>query len=127
LKSGWDPNQVQARFVSEVRRARKAGVLLIFGTDCGAELMVHGQQYKALYGETQMGSSPMEAILMATRDAARVLGKQNELGTVEPGKMADLVILEADPLADLHNLGKVNAVMKGGRLYKPTELFDRQK
>ncbi len=126
-KSGWDPKQVQARFVSEVRRARKAGVLLIFGTDCGAELMVHGQQYKALYGETQMGSSPMEAILMATRDAARVLGKQNELGTVEPGKMADLVILEADPLADLHNLGKVNAVMKGGRLYKPTELFDWQK
>jgi len=126
-KSGWDANQVQARFIRDVQRARKAGVVLIFGTDCGAELMVNGQQYKALYGETQMGSSAMEAILMATRDAAKVLGKQNELGTVEPGKMADLVMLEADPLTDLHNLGKVNAVMKAGRLYKPPQLFEGPK
>jgi imidazolonepropionase-like amidohydrolase len=126
-KSGWDANQVQARFIRDVQRARKAGVLLIFGTDCGADLMVNGQQYKALYGETQMGSTPMEALLMATRDAAKILGKQNELGTVEPGKMADLVILEGNPLADLRNLGNVYAVMKGGRLYKPTELFEGQK
>ncbi len=117
-KAGWNPEQVQARVVNETQRARRAGVLLIFGTDCGAELMVHGQQYKALYGETQMGSSPMEALLMATRDAARALGKQDSLGTIEPNKTADLVILEADPLADMRNVGKVYAVMKAGRLYK---------
>ena len=51
-------------------------------------MLVHGQQYKALYGETQMGSTPMEAILMATRDAAKALGKEQELGTVEAGKLA---------------------------------------
>jgi imidazolonepropionase-like amidohydrolase len=118
-KQGWNPEQVRARFVRETQSARTAGVLLVFGTDCGGELMVHGQQYKALYGESQMGSTPMQALLMATRDAARALGKEAELGTVERGKVADLVILDADPLADLRNLRKVYAVMKDGRLYIP--------
>ena len=55
---------------------------------------------------------------MATRDAARILGREKELGTVEPGKFADLVILDVDPLADLRNVGRVHAVMKGGKLYE---------
>jgi len=121
-KQGWEPRQVQARFVGEMQRARKAGVLLVFGTDCGGELMVHGQQYEALYGESQMGSTPLEALLMATRDAARVLGKEAELGTVERGKLADLLIVDADPLSDLRNLARIHAVMKGGRLYFPAEM-----
>jgi imidazolonepropionase-like amidohydrolase len=116
-KQGWDPRQVQARFVRETQRARQAGVLLVFGTDCGGELMIHGQQYKALYGESQMGFTPMEALLMATRDAARVLGREADLGTIERSKLADLVIVNADPLADLRNLGDVHAVIKDGRLY----------
>ncbi len=126
-KQGWDPTQVQARFTGEMQRARQAGVLLLFGTDCGGELMIHGQQYKGLYGESQMGSTPMQALLMATRDAARGLGKEKDLGTVEPGKLADLLLLDADPLADLRNLGKVHAVMKGGKLYYPAELLSGRK
>jgi imidazolonepropionase-like amidohydrolase len=114
---GWNPEEVQARFIHGMRQARQAGVLIGFGTDCGAGIMIHGQQYKALYGETQMGSSPMETILMATRDAARVLGRENDLGTVERGKFADLIIVDANPLDDLRNVGKLNAVMKGGKLY----------
>lgn len=126
-KQGWDPNQVQARFTGEMQRARQAGVLLLFGTDCGGELMIHGQQYKALYGESQMGSTPMQALLMATRDAARGLGKEKDLGTVEPGKLADLLIVDADPLADLRNLGRVHAVIKGGKLYLPAEILAGRK
>jgi imidazolonepropionase-like amidohydrolase len=117
-KQGWSPEEALGRGARGMQQARRAGVLLGFGTDCGAELMIHGQQYKALYGETQMGSSPMEAILMATRDAARILGREHDLGTVEPGKFADLVILDADPLADLRNVGRVQAVMRGGKLYR---------
>ena len=126
-KQGWSPDQVQARFTGEMQRARQAGVLLLFGTDCGGELMIHGQQYKAIYGETQMGSTPMQALLMATRDAARILGKEKDLGTVERGKLADLLVVDADPLADLRNLGKVHAVMKGGRLYLPAEILEGSK
>jgi len=124
-KQGWDPQQVQARFVGETTRARKAGVMLVFGTDCGCDLVIHGQQYKALYGESQMGSSPMQVLLMATRDAARVLGREAELGTLEPGKLADLVVVDANPLADLRNLAKVHAVMKDGQLYFPAEMIGK--
>ena len=122
-KEGWDAEKARARGISSMQQARRAGVLLGFGTDCGAELVIHGQQYKAMYGETQLGSSPMETILMATRDAAKILGREKELGTIESGKFADMLILDADPLADLRNVGRIHAVMKGGKLYNPDELI----
>jgi len=121
-QSGWNAATRQAGFVVEVRRARAAGVLLVFGTDCGAYGMVHGEQYKALYGESQMGSTPMEVIQMATRDAARAIGREGELGTVAQGKLADVVIVDADPLADLRNIRRVFRVIKGGSVYDPLEL-----
>jgi imidazolonepropionase-like amidohydrolase len=123
IKQGWSFEESLLRGARSMQEARRAGVLLGFGTDCGAELVVHGQQYKALYGETLLGSSRMEAILMATRDAARILGREKELGTVEPGKFADLIVLDADPLADLRNVGRIHAVMKGGKLYNQDELI----
>jgi imidazolonepropionase-like amidohydrolase len=102
-------------------------VLLVFGTDCGAYGMVHGEQYKALYGETRMGSSAMETILMATRDAAAALGKAAELGTIQQGFLADLVIVNADPLTDLRNLRQIYRVVKGGLVYDPAELISALK
>ncbi len=122
-KQGWNAEEALGRGVRGMRQAREAGVLLGFGTDCGAEMMIHGQQYQELYGETQMGSSPMETILMATRDAAKILGREKDLGTLEPGKLADLIILDADPMSDLRNVRKLHAVMKGGRLYRREELI----
>jgi imidazolonepropionase-like amidohydrolase len=122
-KSGWVATQRQARFISDVQRARKTGVWLVFGTDCGAYGMIHGEQYKALYGESMMGSSAMEVILMATRDAAKALGEEKEIGTIEAGKLADLIILNADPLTDLRNLHQVFRVIKGGFVYDPAELL----
>ena len=113
-RSGWDPGQVRTRFIGETERARKAGILFVFGTDAGAYLAIHGEEYKALYGETRMGSTPMEALLMATRDAAKALGKDKEIGTIEAGKLADLVIVDADPLTDMRNLRKIFRVIKGG-------------
>ena len=121
--SGWDPAQRQAGFSSEIERARRAGVLLIFGTDCGAYGMMHGEQYKALYGESRMGSDPMQVLLMATRDAARALGKSNDLGTIEAGKLADLIIVNEDPLTDLRHLRKIFRIIKGGVIYNPEELM----
>jgi imidazolonepropionase-like amidohydrolase len=126
-QAGWNAAQRQASFIQEVERARGAGVLLVFGTDCGAYGMIHGEQYKALYGEAKMGSSAMEAILMATRDAAVALGKGDELGTIEPGKIADVIIVDEDPLADLRNLHQVYRVIKGGSVYNPAELISASK
>ena len=126
-KAGWNANQRQVRFIQEIQRARKEGVLLVFGTDCGAYGMIHGEQYKALYGEGQLGSSAMEALLMATRDAAAALGKLDELGTIQEGKLADLIIVNADPLADLRNLHQVLCVIKAGSVYDPAELISALK
>ncbi|HEX9158220.1 MAG TPA: amidohydrolase family protein [Syntrophales bacterium] len=120
--SGWNPEQVRARFIGETARARKAGILFVFGTDAGAYMAIHGDEYKALYGETRMGSTPMEALLMATRDAATALGLEKDIGTVEAGKLADLVIVDADPLTDMRNLHKLFRVIKGGVVYDPSEL-----
>jgi imidazolonepropionase-like amidohydrolase len=125
-RSGWNPEQVRDRFVHETERARKAGILLVFGTDAGAYLAIHGEEYKALYGETRMGSTAMEALLMATRDAAIALGREKDLGTIEAGKSADLVIVDADPLADMRNLSKVYRVIKGGVVYSPSELLAKR-
>lgn len=121
--SGWDAHQRQESFNHEMQHARAAGALLVFGTDCGGYGMVHGEQYKALYGETQIGSSPMQAIVMATRDAAKALGKEPELGTIESGKRADLILLSANPLIDLRNLHRVFRVVKDGTFYDPSELM----
>jgi imidazolonepropionase-like amidohydrolase len=58
----------------------------------------------------------MEALQAATLNPARFLGKESELGTVEKGKIADLVLLDANPLEDIHNTQKINAVIVRGKL-----------
>jgi imidazolonepropionase-like amidohydrolase len=62
----------------------------------------------------ESGLSPMEVLEAATRNAARAMGWETEVGTVERGKLADLVALDADPLADVRNYQRVKWVMKGG-------------
>jgi imidazolonepropionase-like amidohydrolase len=125
-RSGWEPEQRRSGFLKETQRARKAGVPMIFGTDCGAYGMIHGEQAKALYGETRMGASAMEALLMATRDAAVALGRADELGTTAPGKYADMLLVAADPLADLRNLRLVYRVIRSGVVFDPTEIGSRK-
>jgi imidazolonepropionase-like amidohydrolase len=59
----------------------------------------------------------MEALETATRNPARYFGKEKELGTVEAGKLADLLLLDADPLADIQNTRKISAVVANGRFF----------
>ena len=64
-----------------------------------------------------------EALRAATANAARMLGRENVQGTIEAGKLADLVILEADPLADISNVRRINRVIKAGMIYDPADLL----
>ncbi len=101
--------------------ARKFGVTVLCGTDSGNSPVMpygtlHANEAEALvkYG----GYTPMEAIVANTRENAYAVGLEGELGTIEPGKLADLLILDADPLADIRALqgGKrLNTVIKDGR------------
>jgi imidazolonepropionase-like amidohydrolase len=97
-------------------RGYKAGVAIAFGTDAG--VFKHGRNAKEFEYMVEAGMPAMEAIKSATYHAAKLLGKLDELGTVEAGKKADLVAVDADPLKDIKVLQKVSFVMKDGVVHK---------
>lgn len=71
---------------------------------------------RAIEGLVELGMTPMEAIVAGTKHGAAAAGMSADLGTIEPGKIADLVLLSADPLADIRNIEKIEAVIAGGKL-----------
>jgi imidazolonepropionase-like amidohydrolase len=98
------------------RKAFKGGVKMAFGTDAG--VYPHGDNAKQFYYMVKYGMTPMQAIQAATINGADLLGWKDRVGSVTPGKYADLVAVGADPLADPAALTKVNFVMKGGAVIK---------
>lgn len=98
------------------RRAVDTGVNIAFGTD--AAVFPHGQNAGEFKLMVDGGMSPHEAILAATREAAKLLGEWETLGSVEAGKRADLIAVGSDPLEDVTVLEEVDFVMKGGIVYE---------
>ena len=99
----------------QIAAAKKAGIPIAFGTDSGVfEHGRNGEEFGLMvkYG----GLSPREALASATTVAARLLGLEAEVGTLEPGKSADLIAVDADPLLDITQLEKVRFVMASGRV-----------
>jgi len=98
----------------------RAGVLIVAGTDVG----VPGHTlHRELELYVKAGLTPLEAIQAATITPARVMKLENEVGTIEPGKRADLIILEGDPLENISNIRKVSFVMTQGRLFDCAKLW----
>lgn len=97
-------------------KAYRAGVKIAFGTDQG--VAPHGDNGLEFAYMVEAGMPPMEAIQSATIEAARLLGMDDQLGTVEPGKLADLVAVPGDPTADIRQMTNVTFVMKGGQIHK---------
>jgi imidazolonepropionase-like amidohydrolase len=98
-------------------RALKAGVKLAFGTDAG--VYPHGtnaRQFALLV--RHLGLTPLDAIRMATTNAAELMGWSDRVGRVAPGFQADLIAVAGDPLADVSELERVRWVMKGGTIWK---------
>jgi imidazolonepropionase-like amidohydrolase len=106
-----------------VGKMNRAGVRFLAGTDTGALDCFPGS---SLHDELELlvraGLTPLQALQAATRNPAEYLGRLAELGTVEPGKLADLVLLDADPLADIRNTRKIHAVVVNGRLLSASDL-----
>jgi imidazolonepropionase-like amidohydrolase len=94
-------------------KAVKAGVNIAFGTDSG--VYPHGDNAKQFPYMVRYGLTPLEAIRSATLNAARLLGKEGELGSIAPGKFADLIAVEGDPLQNIDALMRVRAVIKSGQ------------
>ncbi|HNC25052.1 MAG TPA: amidohydrolase family protein [Opitutaceae bacterium] len=98
------------------QRAYASGVKIAFGTD--QAVAPHGENAKEFQYMVEAGMPPMKAIQSATIETARLLGVEKNLGTIEPGKYADLVAAPGDPLADITTLQHVSFVMKAGVVYK---------
>jgi len=116
-----DNDYVKKVFKKEVEivgAMQRAGVPLLAGTDTGNPFCFPGF---SLHDELALmvigGLTPVEALRAATLNPAKFLGLDKTLGTIEPGKIADLVLLDADPLADIRNTQKINAVISNGRLF----------
>ncbi|RKS68351.1 amidohydrolase family protein [Actinomadura pelletieri DSM 43383] len=107
------------RFIGAMRRA---GVRLLPGSEAGFIYAYPGfSLHEELALLVRAGLTPLEAIGTATLEPARYLGVERDLGSIHPGRLADLVVLDADPLADIRNTTKINTVVTGGRLITSTQ------
>ena len=97
-------------------KAVKAGAKMAFGTDAG--VYPHGDNAKQFFYMVKFGMTPAQAIRSATSSAADLIGRAKDVGTIEPGKYADIIAVTADPLADVRALENVGFVMKGGEVFK---------
>jgi imidazolonepropionase-like amidohydrolase len=100
---------------ANLKRVADAGIPVALGTDTGVLGVVLGvaTPLEAVL-HVEAGLTPSQVLRSATLEGARMLGRERELGSLEPGKYADLVILDADPLADIGNLRRIRTVVKGG-------------
>ena len=98
-------------------KAIRKGLKISYGTDAGGYAWSESQAKEFSY-MVRYGMTPMQAIQSATSVAAALLGQEANLGTVEPGRYADVVAVKGDPLADIAELERVSFVMKGGTVYK---------
>jgi imidazolonepropionase-like amidohydrolase len=105
-----------------IRKARARGIRLLMGTDSGNTACYEQGRYHGMEAGLMVehiGMTPMQAIVAFTRDNARVVGLEGQLGTIEAGRLADVIIWDADPVADISVLARtdlLHAVIKGGRI-----------
>jgi imidazolonepropionase-like amidohydrolase len=102
-----------------ISRAHKAGVKIAMGTDAG--VMPHGTNLRELNLMRSVGMSPQEVIVATTKTAAECMGLEDELGTIEKGKLADVIVVSADPLnniQDLEDVNNIQLVIKDGQIVK---------
>jgi imidazolonepropionase-like amidohydrolase len=124
IASGRQPEPPRIA-MENLKRLQEAGIDIAMGTDAGNIGTVHGP---SIHREMQMmvesGLTPLDVLRSATVNGARALGLADEAGEIAAGRLADLVILDADPLADVGNLAKVHRTVKGGVVFDPDALME---
>jgi imidazolonepropionase-like amidohydrolase len=112
-------------FKATTAAMHRAGIPIAVGTDAGGPVGYNFQGYntpREVELLVESGLTPMEAIVAATRRGAELLGAADRLGTIAPGKLADLLILSASPLDDIANLRRIEHVMLEGTFYPREQL-----
>jgi hypothetical protein len=109
-----------AAFMATLRVLHQAGIPIVAGTD---QAIPGYSLHRELEIYVQAGFTPLEALQSATIQAAKALGVEKESGSIEAGKRADVTLLDADPLADIHNTRKVWRTVAAGSVYTPAPLW----
>jgi imidazolonepropionase-like amidohydrolase len=116
---------VEARRLDIIAVMKRGGVQFVVGTDSGGAWRIPGRSlHEGLAEMVKVGLTPMETIVAATSSSARLLLREKELGTIQTGKLADMVLLDANPLQDITNTRRINAVVANGRLFDRKALDD---
>ncbi|HJZ68949.1 MAG TPA: amidohydrolase family protein [Blastocatellia bacterium] len=119
-ESPEDDTDMRRRIVAHhkevFQKAMRMGVKICFGTDVGA--FEHGTSSREFVKMVEYGMKPIDAIRSATTRAAELLRMESQIGSIGSGKVADLIAVEGNPLADIHAVTRVAFVMKAGQVYK---------
>jgi imidazolonepropionase-like amidohydrolase len=103
-----------------LKRLADAGAIIYAGSDAGNTRTVHGPSlHRELALMVEAGLTPMQVLISATRNNAQLMGREKELGQIQPGMLADVLLLDADPLADIRNTRRIYRVIRGGTIYQP--------
>ena len=106
------------------RNALDAGAKIAMGSDAGTAFHDHGRSWRELEFMVANGMQPMHAIVAATRSGADLLGIGDRLGTLQAGMLADIIVVDGDPLSDISQIGNVTSVMTDGKFYKRDGVFN---
>jgi len=110
--------QVLENHEKNFKKAMKLGVKICFGTDCGTPYDAHGTQAREFGLMVMFGMEPVKTLLCATKVNSELLKWDDKLGTIEPGKLADIVAFDANPIENIEVMNNVSFVMKDGVVYK---------
>ena len=109
------------------RQFIEAGAVMGVGTDAASPLNVHSEaMWREMAALVDSGMSNAQVISAATKTNAEILGKARDLGTIQPGKLADIIIVDGDPLSDINVMGRVIMTMKGGMIWYPRNNLSAQ-
>lgn len=110
---------------ANLRKVYAAGIPVVLGSDSSGAFVGLASQIE-LSLEAEAGLTPYQVIQTATINAARMIDREKDLGSIEEGKLADMLILNADPLADIANIRKIHRIVKGGVVYEQSQLLPKQ-
>jgi imidazolonepropionase-like amidohydrolase len=116
--------KVSQVMLDNLRKVWDAGIPVAMGTDAGNVGTLHGPSvFREMELMTKAGLTPLEVLRSATVGGARAMRMERALGAIEPGRLADLLILDADPAQDVNNLSRIHSVIKAGKAFSPDELM----